>query len=334
MPPVTGRVEENRAGPRTECFADNDRRLHQDGPSPKPARLPPDAVMDDTLMDISAGQLDDPDEPVLALSRETFAGRFRHAGRDLQRTVRLWRLCLALGWLDVKLRYRGSVLGPFWLTASTAVMVASMGAIYAFLFHMNLRDYLPFLSLSLVLWGFISGLVGEAPQCFTQAEGMIRSMRMPFGVHAARLVIRNLLVLAHNVLVIMVVFALFRLWPGLALLQILPGLLLWVVDGIAACILLGTVGARFRDIGPIIASVMQIVFFVTPIIWKPELIKHGGRWLPLNPFYDLLEIIRQPLLGAPPGASVEWAALGFSAVLCIATALLFSRMRSRLAYWI
>lgn len=283
-------------------------------------------------MDISAAAA--PDEPVLALSPETFTGRFRHAVRDLRQALRLWRLCLTLAWLDIKLRYRGSVLGPFWLTASTAVMVASLGVIYAFLFHMNLRDYLPFLSLSLVLWNFISGLVGEAPQCFTQAEGMIRSMRMPFSAYAARLVIRNLLVLAHNVVVIAVVFALFRLWPGMALLKILPGLLLWLVDGIAACILLGTVGARFRDIGPIIASIMQIVFFITPIIWKPELIRHGRAWLPLNPFYDLLEIIRQPLLGTAAPAGIAWAALGFSALFWIATALLFSRMRARLAYWV
>ncbi len=277
---------------------------------------------------------DEAREPLLDLFPETAAARLRHAGADLRGSLKLGRLCWTLGWLDVKLRYRGSVLGPFWLTASTAVMVASMGAIYAYLFKMNLHDYLPFLSLSLVLWGFISGMINDSTGCFTQSEGMIRAIRMPFTVYAVRLVIRNLLVLLHNVVVILVVFTLFRVWPGVAMLQIVPGLALWLLDGMAACILFGALGARFRDIAPIIGSLLQIVFFITPIIWKPELMRHGQRFLPLNPFYDLLEIVRRPLLGGALAPDVVWAAIGFSAVLCGMTALLFIRVRARLAYWV
>ncbi len=273
-------------------------------------------------------------EPVLDLFPETAAGRLRHAGGDLRGSLRLWRLCWTLGWLDVKLRYRGSVLGPFWLTASIFFIVSSMGAIYAYLFRMNLHDYLPFLSLSLVLWGFISGIINDSTGCFTQSEGMIRAIRMPFTVYAARVVIRNLLVLLHNVVVILVVFTLFRVWPGPAMLQIVPGLALWLLDGVAACILFGALGARFRDIAPIIGSILQIVFFVTPIIWKPDLMRHGQRFLVLNPFYDLLEIVRRPLLGGALTPEVIWAAIGFSAVLCGMTALLFTRVRARLAYWV
>ncbi len=274
------------------------------------------------------------DEPVLDLSPESRGLRVPHAVRDLRQSLSLWRLCCKLGWLDVKMRYRGSILGPFWLTASTAVMVGSMGAIYSFLFKMDVRAYLPFLSLSLVLWGFISGLVGESTQCFTLSESMIRAMRMPFGVHAARVVIRNLLVLAHNVVVIVVVFALFHVWPGIALVKILPALALWVLDGVAACILLGALGARFRDIAPIIGSILQMIFFVTPIIWKPDLIRHGRQWLPLNPFYDLLEIVRAPLLGSTLTTGVIWAAIGFSVLLCAFSCLVFAQVRARLAYWI
>ncbi|MGI4802015.1 MAG: ABC transporter permease, partial [Janthinobacterium lividum] len=123
-------------------------------------------------------------EPLLDLRPETPVGRLRHVARDLGNTARLWRLCWTLGWLDVKLRYRGSVLGPFWLTASTAVMVGAMSVLYAILFHTDLASFMPFLSVSLVLWGFIGGVVNEGATCFTQAEGMIRSMRLPFGLHA------------------------------------------------------------------------------------------------------------------------------------------------------
>src|SRR5471030_1665204 len=97
----------------------------------------------------------------------TIATRNRWAMADLAGGIRLWRLALSLGWLDIRLRYRGSMLGPFWLTISTGVMVGSIGFLYAALFHMALRDHLPFLALSQVLWMFLSTLVGEAGNAFT-----------------------------------------------------------------------------------------------------------------------------------------------------------------------
>lgn len=273
-------------------------------------------------------------EPVLDLRPEGAGARFRHVLRDLANTARFWRLCCTLGWLDVKLRYRGSILGPFWLTASTAVMIATMSLLYTVLFRIDLASYMPFLSLSLVLWGFISGIVNDGTTCFTQAEGMIRAMRLPFGLYAARCIIRNILVLLHNVIVILVVFALFRVWPGAQALWALPGAALWLLDAFAACLLLGTLGARYRDIPPIISSLMQIFFFVSPIIWKPELITRGHAWLQLNPFYAFIEIVRRPLLGQQATAHLWRLAVLDSAVLWLLALLLFMRVRARLAYWV
>ncbi len=261
--------------------------------------------------------------------------RQKLALRDLGETGVLWRLCWTLAWLDIKLRYRGSMLGPFWLTLSTAAMVAAMGGIYARLFHMNLREYLPFLVLSLVLWGFLAALVGDACGAFTSAEGMIRSIRMPFLLYAARIVIRNVLVLAHNLVVIVAVYLLLRVDPGATSLLALPAFGLWLVDGLAASLLLGALCARFRDIPPIVGSVIQMAFFVTPVIWKPELVGPARQaLLPLNPFFSLLEIVRAPLLGQVPGAATYLSAVGYSVLLCAMSWLLFARVRGRIAFWV
>ena len=263
------------------------------------------------------------------------AERHRLAVVDLVQAFKLWPLTLTLGWFDIRLRYRGSMLGPFWLTLSTAVMIAALGILYSRLFKMELHDYLPFLALSLVLWGVLSTVIAEACTCFTSVESTIRSMRMPHAVHAMRIVVRNLIVLAHNVVVIVVVYAWFNNWPGLGAVRAIPGLLLWVVDGLAICLLLGPIGARFRDIPPIIASVIQIAFFVSPVIWKPELL-HGPALdlLWLNPFYTLLEIVRGPLLGDTVSLHVWASALAYSAALVVAAWFLFARTRGRLAFWV
>jgi lipopolysaccharide transport system permease protein len=264
----------------------------------------------------------------------TIATRNRWAVADLRGGLQLWRLAWALGWLDIRLRYRGSMLGPFWLTISTGVMVAALGFLYSALFKLSLKDYLPFLALSQVLWGFLAALVSESCAAFTEAEGVIRSVRMPFFVFSMRVLIRNVIVLAHNVLVIAVVFAIFAMWPGWDGLMILPGLVIWIIDGLAMTLLLGAFCARFRDIQPIVNSIMQIAFFMTPVIWKPEQLGPGARTLPLNPFYDLLEIVRGPILGT--GITLEtWiGAITYSVLLCSVSWAFFVRARGRVTFWV
>ena len=277
-----------------------------------------------------------PRTPELLLRSDlTWRARQEHAVADMRGGAGLWRLALTLGWFDIRLRYRGSLLGPFWLTLSTAVMVAALGVLYSALFKMELHDYLPYLALSLVLWNTLAAVVAEACTCFLQSETMIRSVRMPFALYAARVLVRNLIVLGHNVVVIVAVYVWFGIWPGATALEAVPGLLLWVVDGFAACLLLGAFCARFRDIPPIVGSVMQIAFFVSPIIWKPELLTGTKReLLPLNPFYSLLEVVRAPMIGMPAGGIAWGSALAYSALLLLLTWAVFVRVRSRLAFWV
>jgi lipopolysaccharide transport system permease protein len=264
----------------------------------------------------------------------TLTARNRLAARDLGDGTALWRLAWTLGWLDIKLRYRGSTLGPFWLTLSTGIMVGSLGVLYSTLFHTNIHEYLPFLSLSLVLWGFLSALFSEACAAFTEAESVIRSVRMPFFVFAIRVVIRNLLALAHNIVVIVIVFCVLMIWPGWHALLAIPGVLLWVVDALALALLLGSFCARFRDIQPIVNSVVQIAFFMTPVIWRPEQLGASVRLLPFNPFFALLQIVRSPLLGTMPTAMTWLAAVLYSLALCGIAWVFFARARSRIAFWL
>ena len=265
---------------------------------------------------------------------QSLGERQRLAARDLREAAALWRLCWTLGMLDIRLRYRGSVLGPFWLTISTGAMVSAMGVLYSELFHISLHEYLPFLTVSLVLWGFIATLFAEACTGYTVNEAMIRAIRIPFALYAARTVLRNLLVLAHNIVVVVAVDLFVWTGPGIDGFLALPGLALWLIDAFAITVLLGALCARFRDIPPIVASVVQMAFFVTPVLWKPQLVGPYQWLLPVNPFYDLLEVIRGPLLGEIPNATTWLAALGYSILLCGASWFLFARVRGRIAFWI
>jgi homopolymeric O-antigen transport system permease protein len=81
--------------------------------------------------------------------------------------------------------------------------------------------------------------------------------------------------------------------------------------------------------------VMQIGFFISPVIWEPTTLPVRWRWvLPTNPFYTLLEVVRGPLLGQAPSVAVWTSAIGYSVLIGAFSWLLFVRTRHRVAFWI
>ncbi|QDH17951.1 ABC transporter permease [Swingsia samuiensis] len=272
--------------------------------------------------------------PILDLSPQKGMNRIWSALDDLKAGLRFFPLALTLGWLDIKLRYRGSILGPLWLTLSTAIMIGALGGIYGYLFHMDLKHYLPFLSLSIVLWGYINGIISDAASVFTQSASMFHARRFPATLPVFRLLIRNVLMFLHHVLVVIVVFAFYHALPTQSW-SMLLSIPLWLMNSFAITLMIGLLGARFRDIAPIMASLMQIFFFITPVIWQPSLLSATGRqYLLWDPFYPVFETLRGPLLGTDVPLLVWETAFGQGLILWIAAAVLFCRMRSRIPYWI
>jgi homopolymeric O-antigen transport system permease protein len=256
------------------------------------------------------------------------------AWRDLvQGFTRSW-MWTALAFQDIKLRYRGSVLGPFWMTISTFVMVIAMGFIYAHLFHTDTRSYMPYLTMGLIVWQLISTLITEGCQTFLATETVIQQVPIPFSIHAYRVVCRNFIVFAHNLVIVplgLVVFAIPLDWH---LLEVAAGCVVLAVNGVWVCIFLGTLSARFRDIVPIVTSFLQVAFFLTPVFWPIEALGIYRPLAELNPLFAAIDVIRAPLIGVPV-AAYSWPVLLVATVLgCGATFLLFARYRGRIAYWV
>src|SRR6267378_3466202 len=233
-------------------------------------------------------------EPLNAADWPAPPGRAALAWRDLADGFsRVW-MWSALAVQDIKLRYRGSMLGPFWLTISTLVMVVAMGVIYAQLFHQEPSTYLPFLTV---------GMIVEGCDTFLREAAVIQQVPIPFSIHAYRNVCRNFIVLAHNLLIVPLGLAIFSIPITWEVLGIIPGLVLIAINGVWISILLGMVSTRFRDVPPIVASFLQVLFFLTPLIWPPELL---GQWHPIatfNPLFAAVDVVRAPLIGVPTAPS-------------------------------
>jgi lipopolysaccharide transport system permease protein len=264
------------------------------------------------------------------------------SGRDASRVAledvlvgaSLWRLWGALGWNDILQRYRRSALGPFWLTASMATMVIALGILYAQLFKIDIHDFLPYLCVGLLLWAFLSSFLNEAGTLFVGSESYIKQIRLPYSVYVFRSAWSKLIIFAHNFIIYFGVLLYFQIWPGSIALLAVPGLLLVTLNGALAGLSIGLVSARFRDIPQLVNSLTQIVFFITPIMWKPQLLENKIYLATANPFYHLIEIVRAPLLGSAANASSYLIVAAITVANLAITGAIFIRFRSRISYWV
>lgn len=239
-----------------------------------------------------------------------------------------------LGWQDIRQRYRRSKLGPFWLTISMGVLVGALGVLYSALFKVEIANYLPFIAAGFVVWGLISGLITDGCTAFIEAESIIKQVRLPLSIHVYRTVWRNFVIFAHNVVIFIVVAVLFSVRPGWAGLLMIPGLAVLCLNGVWMGLLLGLLSARFRDVPQVVASAVQVAFFLTPVLWKPELLPDRALVLDMNPFFYLLEVVRAPLLGQVPEVTTWLATLGVTLGGWIVMLIFYTGRRGRLAYWV
>ena len=264
---------------------------------------------------------------------QKFQAEVPRALLDVTTGLSLWPLWTRLGWNDILKRYRRSLLGPFWLTASMGIMIAALGVLYANLFRTPIRDFLPFLCVGLLVWNLISSFLVEGGALFSGAESFIKQIRLPYSVYVYQSAWSKLIIFGHNCIIYFAVLLYFEIWPGAVALLAVPGLLIVVVNGALMGLTVGLISARFRDVPQFVNSIVQILFFVTPIMWKPELLKDHG-YLELNPFYHLLEVVRAPLLGHLPSTDNYLVAMLVTVFNVALTGVLFTKFRSRIAYWV
>lgn len=257
-----------------------------------------------------------------------------NAKKDILDSFFSRHIWLTLGWLDIKQRYRRSALGPWWITLSLGITVLTMGILYAKLFKQDIHSYLPFLAIGMVFWNLVSALITESSTVFIAAEGIIKQLPMPYGIHVLRMIWRNVIIFFHNMLVVFGVLLFFGARPGPSLLLFPFVVILVMANGYWVGILLGILGTRFRDIAQIIASFVQILFFLTPVMWTPTSLTHKIWIMEYNPLYHVLAIARNSLTGGGIPYESYGVVFGMTLLGWILAFQFLVRYRSRIPYWL
>jgi len=260
--------------------------------------------------------------------------RGRRARWDFVEGIALWNMWSRSSLIELRRRYKRTILGPAWVTVSLLIFGGTLSFVWAGLWKQNVVDFLPFLLSGLIPWTMISGAIGESCCVFLSGEGLIKNQQFPYTVLLYGVLTRNALILGHNLIAYVIIAIGCGVQVNFATLLFIPGTALVIINCGWMCLLVAVLCSRFRDFQQIVASLLGIAMFVTPVFWAANQLQ-GKRAIiaDANIFYHMIDILRQPLLGKVPS--------GFSYLFCVVSAIvgwfiayrLYANKRHRLPYW-
>lgn len=254
--------------------------------------------------------------------------------KDFYSCLKNSHVWFTLSFYDIRARYRRTVIGPFWLTLGTATVILGMGLVWSGLFEMSIKDFLPYFATGMVIWVFIASILNESCSVFTSQAGIIHNVKLPYCLYVMIMVSRNIIIMFHNLIVVAVVFVFCGKGINFEILWTIPGFLLLIMNSIWVGIVLGVFSTRYRDVASIVVNLTTLIMFVTPIMWKIDMLHGDRKYIALfNPFTHVINIVREPLLGHPP--SLE----SYSIVLSILigglafSMYIYKKYSSRIVFW-
>jgi lipopolysaccharide transport system permease protein len=240
--------------------------------------------------------------------------------------------------MDLRTRYRRSVLGLGWSLLNPIAMTAVLCTVFHNLFQMKVEEYGPFLLSGLTLWNFLQASITQGCDSFFTAENYIRQYPTPLAIHPLRTVLGAGFHFLLSLCVVLILTWIFQGFDNLpALVSLVPSLILLFVLGWSLAILTGLAGVYFPDMKHLLEIMLQIVYYISPIMYPAKMLTDGNRglgWLAdYNPVTSLMALVREPILeGRFPSASVYGVSLAIvCGVACLAT-LALVRLQRRLIF--
>lgn len=205
-----------------------------------------------------------------------------------------------------------------------AILLLTLGTLYGKLFRVDLSTYMPFLASGLVIWSFISQCLSELCLAFIESAHYIKQVKLPLLIYIFRILLRNIIIFMHNMIIVVVTLVIFQVPIEWAQLLIIPAMLLLLANLTWIGVIISVASSRYRDIPQIVTSLLQPIFFLTPIIWTVD----------FNPIYHLVELVRAPVLGQVPSILTSGVSLGMVIFGWMTAVLLYGKYQYRIAYWV
>ena len=254
--------------------------------------------------------------------------------QDLIKAIKSTDLWLFLGWHDIKSKYRRTKLGPIWIVLVNLVTIACFSIVGSALFGQSTKEFLPHVTIGLFVWYYISTILSESCFLYSSQSHLIKNLDINLLTLILRLFVRNTIAFAHSFVIIIAIVGLFAdkftasMW--LALLAV-P---FFAVASVGISVLLGTAATRYRDIAHIVQAIISIFPFITPLIWKEEMLGSKIYIAKINPATHFIALLRDPLLGNEIKPLTYVISFVFCSVLFGSGVYVYNKFKKRIVFWL
>ena len=217
---------------------------------------------------------------------------------DSAQSLKVWRVWIYLGTQDVKARFKRSFIGPLWILLNMGLFVGGAGVVYGMLFGQPMREFLPFLTAGFIIWGFLISSLTESCLAFINAEGYIKQFSYPKQIYLLRPLVVYTIIMLIGLAALVPVQIIFQRFEIMGWIFALPGLFILMLAAQAHIIICAYLGTKFRDLPHALGGVLQVLFFVTPIMFPVKILRERNLDFvyQYNPLYYLIDIVRHPIL--------------------------------------
>ena len=251
----------------------------------------------------------------------------------------LWEnihIAFILGNQDIKSRYKRSKIGAFWVSINLLILISCLYFVFGYLLKSRMEVVLPMLATGLIAWTYISSLLVESASAFTSSSGLILQTNTPILCHLVRVWWRNTIIFFHNLLIVPFIYLLFDVNFSINFFQFIPACILFTFFMFGPCLFLSVISTRFRDFENLVQNLLQVLFYLTPIIWSLEMV--DVSWIRtvvmLNPLYYPVILIQKTLISI----NIEWSFYLITIILSFINlfigAYFFAKYRKRIPFWL
>jgi len=259
---------------------------------------------------------------------------YKIAYLDLKNAFLSWNIWFYMALEEIRQRYRRSILGPAWIIISTAILLLAMGPLYSKLLGIELTEYFRNLSVGLIVWNYIIGCINDSTQVFIISEGYIKNIKLPYSLYILKILSRNIIIFLHNAIIILIVLFFFPVNNGWYPFAFILGFILTTLNLFWISLAFAIISARFRDFSQLIANLLQLFFFITPIIWTVNSKSETAIFVKFNIFYYFIESMRAPLISSELNMEIYIYLLMLMGLGFTFSVWLFSKYRKRIIYWL
>jgi len=233
----------------------------------------------------------------------------------------LWRfrdLTYFFAWRDFKVKYKQTIIGVLWVVFQPFITMVVFTVFFGNLAKIP-SDNIPypiFVYTGLLFWTFFSTSLSNASNSFTLNEGIVTKIYFPKIIMPVASIVTGIIDFAVAAVIFAFMMGFYHYTPSITGLLLLPLLIIMtMLSSLGIGLLLASLNVKYRDVRYILPFFIQLLIFVTPVIYPVSIVSPENRWiLGLNPMSGIINAARSGLLGGSP---IDWTLLGISAVSMI-----------------